>query len=179
MPQEDIPEAVQPAKKNKKKRNKKKKLVTRLTDPYAPISGPQAIIVPQESEYSFLNSLDALEMSEAGAETNFHFKGGKGTLREFCFTGGQRWVKFDPERAVKTIEICHRQHNEQCYGLRLLDSNKVVIAETYTGYFTKEGYEIYKIELEEGEKIVGIKCSQDHVAHASVFDLQFVLGKMV
>jgi hypothetical protein len=87
-------------------------------------------------------------------------------------------VEFDPERAVKTIEICYRERDMLCCGLRLLDTNQVVIAESYTGCFTNPGLKIKRIELEKGERILGIKCRQSPET-AFVFDLQFVLGKLV
>jgi hypothetical protein len=95
---------------------------------------------------------------------NFRFKDGKSTQREIRCEQGQRWVEFDPERAVKTIEICYREQDDICYGLRLLDTNQVVIAESFCGffgYFRNPGFKIKKIELEEGEKILGIKCGED------------------
>jgi hypothetical protein len=54
-----------------------------------------------------------------------------------------------------------------------------VVAETNTGRFNAKGYKTKKIELEEGEKILGIKCRQDQPDCAYVYDLQFVLGKLV
>jgi hypothetical protein len=41
-----------------------KRLEIRVTELYAPISGPQTTIVPQESEYSYSNSLTALERND-------------------------------------------------------------------------------------------------------------------
>jgi hypothetical protein len=55
-------------------------------------------------------------------------------------------VEFDPERAVKTIEICYEENDDVCYGLRLLDANQVVIAES-SRFFTAAGYKIKRIEL--------------------------------
>jgi hypothetical protein len=41
---------------------------------------------------------------------NFRFRDGKGTQKGFIYKRGQRWVEFDPERAVKTIELCYYEN---------------------------------------------------------------------
>ena len=80
-----------------------KRLEIRVTEPYSPIPWPQTTIVPQVSEYCYSNSLAALERHDVNCEMNFRFKDGKGTQNGFSYKLGQRWVEFDPERAVKTI----------------------------------------------------------------------------
>ena len=156
-----------------------KRLEVRVTEPYAPIKDPQTTIVPQESEYCYSNSLAALERHDVNCEMNFRFKDGKGTQKGFYGKRGQRWVEFDQERAVKTIEIYYKENENVCFGLRLKDKNKELIAESWPGYFASPGCKINKIELKEGEKILGIKCRQDDVFSTSlVYDLQFVLGKL-
>lgn len=137
MRKENILQADQPVQKKKRKRNKKKreekKLVTRLTNPYRPISRPHTAII-QESEYSSSNSRKVLE-----------------------------WLGFeeiDPETEIKTIEIQYTQMSGQCCEIRLIDKMEKTIAEA--GYkHIVDDYITQKIELEEGEKIMGIKYRQE------------------
>ena len=156
-----------------------KRLEIRVTDHCVPITVPQTTFVPQESEYCYNNSLAALERNDESLEINFRFKDGKGTQKGFYRKEGQRWVEFDPERQVKTIEICYNENDSRCFGLRLIDTNQLVIAEASTEFFTSRCAKIKKFELEQGERILGIKCRHKKNYPAHVFDLQFVLGKLV
>ena len=197
MPKEDIVQADQPVQKKKKKRNKKKskdkKLVTRLTDPCVPITKPQTTIVPQESEYCYSNSLIAIEsishyVYDEQVEMNFRFKDGQGTQKYFDYDGMHRdWYEFNPEKAVDLIEIFYDCWDEsyertwgKCCGLRLFDTKSASeVFKTSLARIGESGHRVKKIWLEEGEKILGIKCRRDNEDGAAVFDLQFVLGKMV
>jgi hypothetical protein len=66
-----------------------------------------------------------------------------------------RWIDKPDTKEIKAVEFSQND-SRLCTGLRLLDKKRKVIAETGGGYFG-EG-KTCKIELDEGEKIIGVKC---------------------
>ena len=145
-------------------------LQTRLSLTKVPITS-QDMFVPATEDLSFENYLAYLMDCKNHCEQNFVFtQGHKTDLKPY-----NALVKVEiKDVQIKKI-ICYYDDKNILWGFKLFDIDNKTIFESLYNASTKTPI---TTELEEGERIVGMRGRKYNDSQATYYDFQFVIGKL-
>ena len=129
------------------------------------------MFVPPTEELNYDNYLSTLMDCKNHCEQNFIFKQGQNTnLKPY-----NALVKVD----IKDVQIkkitCYYDDKNILWAFKLYDVDNKVIFESLYNANSKTSI---TTELEDGERIVGMRGRKYNDSQATYYDFQFVIGKM-
>jgi hypothetical protein len=148
----------------------------RLTEPCQPIKGEQNRIFPLEDKLTFETYLTAFSApTTSNGQCNFKFSDGTKTEYKASVTLQDVLIP-DAVKSVRKITIWYQASNGFMVSIMLLDKDGVKLCEFGWAEASRKAHPSKELLLEEGERIVGIKCRSG--TDACQHDLQFVIGRL-